>query len=78
MTEDEHLSPSEGTSGNIAGEEITIPAEGELRRFFETLRNEGKITVRDGVDRFSVQMSPLQISDKARAYLTRGGPIPGD
>lgn len=78
MTEDEHLSPSEGTSGNIAGEEITIPAEGELRRFFETLRSKGKITVSDGVDRFSVQVFPLKISDKARAFLTRGGPISDD
>ncbi|KJF74633.1 hypothetical protein [Agrobacterium arsenijevicii] len=75
MTEDEHLSPSDGTSGNIAGQGITIPAEGELRHFFEVLRRKGKVTVSDGADRFSVQISSLQISDEARAFLTRGGPV---
>ncbi|MEH0293046.1 hypothetical protein V6R98_14470 [Agrobacterium sp. CCNWLW71] len=75
MTEDEHLSPSEGSSGNITGEEIAIPMEGELRRFFEILRSKGKITVSDGEKRFWVHISPSQISAEARAFLTRGGPI---
>ncbi|MDA5245327.1 hypothetical protein EXN32_07885 [Agrobacterium tumefaciens] len=78
MTEDEHPSPSEGSSGNITGEEIIIPAEGDLRRFFEILRSGGKVTVTDGKDRFSVHISPSQVSDKARAFLTRGGPVPTD
>ncbi|CVI64211.1 MULTISPECIES: hypothetical protein [Agrobacterium] len=75
MTEDEHLSPSEGSSGNIKEEEVIIPAEGELRRFFEILRSKGKITVTEGADRFSVQISRSRISDRARAFLTGGGPI---
>lgn len=75
MTEDEHPSQSEGSGGNITGEEIIIPAEGELRRFFEILRSKGKITVAEGADRFSIQISPSQISDRARAFLTGGGPI---
>ncbi|TZG37070.1 hypothetical protein [Agrobacterium sp. B1(2019)] len=78
MTEDEHLSPSEGSSGNITGEEIAIPVKGELRRFFELLRSKGKITVSDGTDRFSVRISQIQISDKAREFLTRGGPASTD
>ncbi|WP_320197427.1 hypothetical protein RMR16_020305 [Agrobacterium sp. rho-13.3] len=75
MTVNDGFSRSEGS---IAEGEITIPADGELRDFFDLLRNKGDVTVNDGAGRFLIQISLVHISDEARALLTRGGPISGD
>ncbi|MDO3441806.1 hypothetical protein [Agrobacterium sp. V1] len=74
MTEDEHFSPSDGTKGNIAGEEITIPAEGDLRHFFELLREKGEVTVMANGDHYTVRIAQKRISGDARKFLARGGP----
>ncbi|MDO5897865.1 hypothetical protein [Agrobacterium sp. Azo12] len=74
MTEDEHFSPSDGTNGNITGEEITIPSEGDLRHFFELLLEKGELTINDNGDHYTVQVSQRRISGDARRFLAGGGP----
>ncbi len=74
MTEDEHFSPSDGTNGNIAGEEITIPTEGDLRHFFELLLEKGEVTIKANGDHFTVRMAQKRISGDARKFLAGGGP----
>lgn len=54
---------------------VTIPKDGELRRFFERLRAAGTLTVNDGGHEFLVKISQSQISSEARDFLAGGGPI---
>ncbi|AWI58523.1 hypothetical protein AB395_00002878 [Sinorhizobium fredii CCBAU 45436] len=54
---------------------VTIPKDGELRRFFERLRAVGTLTVNDGDREFLVKISQSQITNEARAFLAGGGPI---
>lgn len=75
MTEDTGFSSSEDS---IPGSEITIPADGELRDFFDLLHSKGEVTVNDGAGQFLIQISLVQISGQARELLTQGGPISSD
>ncbi|WLD97090.1 hypothetical protein PX860_00935 [Agrobacterium leguminum] len=55
---------------------IAIPEEGELRRFFEHLRAAGTLKVKDGGDEYVIKISRSQMTNEARDFLARGGPIP--
>jgi hypothetical protein len=76
MSEDDH-SLAGAHEDNISDGAFLIPEEGDLRRFFEALRRTGTLTVKDGSEEFLVRILRLQITDEARAFLTRGGPISG-
>ncbi|NTC82087.1 hypothetical protein [Agrobacterium tumefaciens] len=54
---------------------IAIPNDGELRRFFERLRAAGTLKVKDGGHEYVVKISRSQITNEARDFLARGGPI---
>ncbi len=54
---------------------VTIPKDGELRRFFERLRAAGTLTVNDGGHEFSVKISRSRMTNEARDFLGGGGPI---
>ncbi|MEZ0018673.1 hypothetical protein [Sinorhizobium fredii] len=69
--EDRNPREQDEMSANI----VTIPKDGELRRFFERLRAAGTLTVNDGDREFLVRISQSKISSEARDFLTRGGPI---
>lgn len=69
--EDRNPREQDEMSANI----VTIPKDGELRRFFERLRAAGTLTVTEGGNEFFVRISQSKISSEARDLLTRGGPI---
>ncbi|KPH04682.1 hypothetical protein CO657_22655 (plasmid) [Rhizobium acidisoli] len=69
--EDRNPREQDEMSANI----VTIPKDGELRRFFERLRAAGTLTVNDGGHEFSVKISRSQMTNEARDFLARGGPI---
>lgn len=54
---------------------IAIPKEGELRRFFEQLRDTGALKINDGGQEFVIKLSRSQMTNEARDFLARGGPI---
>ncbi|QCI98708.1 hypothetical protein [Agrobacterium larrymoorei] len=70
--EDRNSREEDGMSANI----IAIPEEGELRRFFERLRAAGTLKVKDSGHEYVIKISRSQMTNEARDFLTRGGPIP--
>ncbi|MCJ8506768.1 hypothetical protein MUU53_02450 [Rhizobium lemnae] len=69
--EDRNPREQDAVSANI----VTIPKEGELRRFFEQLRTTGTLKVKDGGHEFMIKISRSQMTNEARDFLARGGPI---
>lgn len=69
--EDRNPREQEGMSADI----VAIPKDGELRRFFERLRTTGTLKVNDGDQEFVIKISRSQITNEARDFLTRGGPL---
>ncbi len=53
---------------------ITVPAEGELRRFIDNLVRAGELVIQDGETSFKVSVSRLQVTNEARTLLAGGGP----
>ncbi len=74
MTENNR--PALGQSDDLSQVQdgVTIPAEGELRRFIDNLVRTGEVVVKDGETSFKVSISRLQITDEARTLLAGGGP----
>ncbi|WP_165215692.1 hypothetical protein [Affinirhizobium pseudoryzae] len=70
--EDRNPREQEGMSADI----IAISKDGELRRFFERLRANGTLRVNDGGDEYVIKISRSQMTNEARDFLARGGPIP--
>lgn len=54
---------------------VVIPKDGELRRFFERLRATGTLKVNDGGHEYVIKISRSQMTNEARDFLARGGPI---
>lgn len=69
--EDRNPREQEGMSADI----IAISKDGELRRFFERLRATGTLKVNDGGDEYVIKISRSQMTNEARDFLARGGPI---
>ncbi|MGM4982417.1 hypothetical protein [Rhizobium sp. 11_C7_N12_5] len=69
--EDRHPREQDGMSADM----VAIPKEGELRRFFERLRATGTLKVKDGGHEFLIKISRSQMTNEARDFLARGGPI---
>jgi len=61
--------------GELSIHIVTIPKDGELRSFFERLRAARMLTVKDGDHEFLVKISRSQMTNEARDFLARGGPI---
>tara|TARA_R110000751_G_scaffold62012_4_gene128336 strand:+ start:1890 stop:2075 length:186 start_codon:yes stop_codon:yes gene_type:complete len=55
---------------------VVIPKDGELRRFFEHLKDTGALKINDGGQEFVIKLSRSQMTNEARDFLARGGPIP--
>jgi len=70
--EDRNLREQDGMSVDI----VPIPKDGELRRFFERLRATGTLKVNDGGHEYVIKISSSQMTNEARDFLARGGPIP--
>lgn len=70
--EDRNPREQEGMSADI----IAISKDGELRRFFERLRATGTLKVNDGGDEYVIKISRSHMTNEARDFLARGGPIP--
>lgn len=70
--EDKNPREQDGMSADI----VAIPKDGDLRRFFERLRATGTLKVDDGGHEYLIKISRSQMTDKAREFLARGGPIP--
>lgn len=70
--EDRNPREQDGMSADI----VAIPKDGELRRFFERLRDTGTLKVDDGGHEFLIKISRSQITNEARDFLARGGPMP--
>lgn len=69
--EDRNPREQDGMSSDI----VAIPKEGELRRFFERLRDTGALKINDGGQEFVIKISRSQMTHEARDFLSRGGPI---
>ena len=59
----------------MSADSIAIPKEGELRRFFERLRATGTLKVNDGGHEYVIKIARSQMTNEARDFLARGGPI---
>lgn len=59
----------------ISAEIVAIAKDGELRHFFERLRATGTLKVSDGGNEYVIKISRSQMTNEARAFLARGGPI---
>lgn len=75
MSEEDGNPRDEFEKDQVSKNIVTIPREGELRNFFEKLRDARSLTVADGEREFLVKISQSQISSSARDFLARGGPI---
>ncbi len=59
----------------MSAEIVAISKDGELRRFFERLRATGTLKVNDGDHEYVIKISRSQMTNEARDFLARGGPI---
>lgn len=55
---------------------VVIPKDGELRRFFEHLKDTGTLKVSDSGHEYVIKISRSKMTNEARDFLARGGPIP--
>lgn len=74
MTEDNRPPLGQSDDQSQVQNGITVPAEGELRRFIDNLVRAGELVVQDGETSFKVSFSRIQITNEARILLTGGGP----
>ncbi|WP_156951576.1 hypothetical protein [Ciceribacter selenitireducens] len=70
--EDRNPREQDGISTDI----VAIPKDGELRRFFERLRATGALKVNDSGHEYVIKIARSQMTNEARDFLARGGPIP--
>jgi hypothetical protein len=61
----------------MPSKEIIVIGENdkEVADFLVKLRMAGQLRVQLGNDVFSLKISPETVSDKAREFLTKGGPL---
>lgn len=69
--EDRHPEEKAGMSTEI----VAIAKDGELRHFFERLRATGTLKVNDDGHEYVIKISRSQMTNEARDFLARGGPI---
>lgn len=74
MTEDNRPQLGQSDDSSQFPDRITVPAEGELRLFFDNLLRAGELIVKDREANFNVSISRLQITNEARTLLAGGGP----